>query len=108
VSITWKVLLAKDFFQPCPDFIMAAGHHQLQPFRLEEKKNNPDAARDSKLKNVVSQVAQTQAAVGMRLPKGFPDSDGLALQSLSSYAHYTVSSCQGSTLSPHNSKPIPG
>ncbi len=32
------------FLQPGPHFIVVAGHHQLEPVRFEEKKNNPDAA----------------------------------------------------------------
>ena len=31
------------FLQPRPDFIMVAGHHQVQSVRFEEKKNHPDA-----------------------------------------------------------------
>ena len=48
---------------------MVAGHHQLQPVRFEEKKNNPDAAENPQLRSVFAQVAQTKAGVGMRLSK---------------------------------------
>lgn len=48
---------------------MVAAHHQLQPVRFEEKKDNPDAARNLKLESVVAQVAQTQTRMGMRLSK---------------------------------------
>jgi hypothetical protein len=53
--------------QPGADFIVASGHHQMQPIRFDEKKNNPDAARDSKFKCIIAQSAQAQARVNMRL-----------------------------------------
>ncbi len=53
---------------------MAARHHQLQSVRFEEKKNNPGAPRNAKLKRIVTQAAQTKAGVGMRLAKSLDES----------------------------------
>lgn len=51
---------------------MAVRHHELQSVRFEQKKDNP-AARNAKLKRVVTQAAQTTAGVGVRLAKGFDE-----------------------------------